>query len=294
MKIFVALLLILFGSTHAMAAPGTDRTSPMGDRSAWFDKIIYTNANKKVEFQYYLLGPKKITKGAKYPLIVVLHGRSGHAYGAYVLADQIVNQDMPAFVVVPVMGPKVDDWTKDMWRAADPAMPRPIDHVAAMTTQLITQLPIDPSRVYVTGYSMGGMGTWGALYYYPELFAAGIPICGGWYPQDAKRFVGKPIWAFHGKADSLVPVKQTTDMIAAVRKAGGAPHMTLYPDVDHNSWIQAYAEPEIWTWLFSQTNGQAESAKKADISSQEPAPERTSEKIIKTAPRDTAKAIRMF
>lgn len=222
----------------------------MGDRTGLFDKALYENASKSVRFVYYLLPPKNIQKGSKYPLIVVLHGRSGHAYGAYTLAQKVLQEDMPAFVLVPVMGEDTSDWTADQFKSVDAKLPKPIDHVAALTKETAAQLPIDASRIYVTGYSMGGVGTFGALYYYSDIFAAGIPICGGWYPQDAKNFVGKPIWAFHGAADSLVPVKQTRDIIKAIRKKGGTPEYTEYPGVDHNSWINAYAEPNLWPWLF--------------------------------------------
>ncbi len=250
MKHILAFLLVAFFSFPAQAEPGIDRYSPMGDRTAAFQKRIYSNELKTVIFNYYFLGPKEIDKTAKYPLIVVLHGRSGHAYGAYKLAEEILINQMPAFVVVPVMEEFVNDWTQPLFKAQDAALPKPIDHVVALTKRLAANLPIDSSRLYVTGYSMGGVGTYGALHFYPGLFAAAIPICGGWYPKDAASFVSTPLWAFHGDADKSVPVKETINIIGAIRKKGGTPEMTIYPGVGHNSWEEAYNEPQLWTWLF--------------------------------------------
>jgi predicted peptidase len=254
----IATLLAVFCLTsmpaYAQAVP-LSREFPMGERTTLFAKYPYENSKKNIHFNYYLMGPKDIQKGAKYPLIVVLHGKSGHAYGAYVLADQIANQGMPAFVIVPAVNEYVRGWTEAEYEKKDPENPMPIDQVAILTRFITSQFPIDPSKIYVTGYSMGGVGAFGALYYHPELFAAAIPICGGWYPQDAAKFVGKPLWAFHGAADSVVPVRQTRDMIAAIRAQGGDPQYTEYAGVDHNSWLKAYAEPQLWTWLFSQSLG---------------------------------------
>lgn len=247
-------LLAFFFATPAFAqTQELTRKAPMGERTSDYGRYEYLSPNQNVDFPYYMIGPKNPEKGMLYPLIVVLHGRSGHAYGGWVLADQVVNGGMPAFVVVPMMEPNVSSWVKDIWRWKDPKKPRPIDHVAILTQSIIKSLPVDPSRVYVTGYSMGGVGTFGMLYYYPNLFAAGVPICGGWPAKAAEYLASKPIWAFHGDADEDVPVAQTRDIVQAMRDNGGNPKYTEYPGIGHNSWIKAYNEPELWVWLLSQT-----------------------------------------
>lgn len=228
------------------------REAPMGERTPLFGSYLYESANKNVTFPYYLLGPDKAQPGVKYPLIVVLHGRSGHAYGAWVLAKKVVKEDMPAFVMVPMMTEDAVDWTADSFRKKDWQNSRPMDHVAILTRSLTAQLPIDPDRIYITGYSMGGVGTFGMIEAFPDLFAAAVPICGAWYPDQGAKFVNIPIWAFHGTDDRSVPVQQTRDIINAIKKAGGSPKYTEYPGVDHNSWINAYNEPELWLWLLGQ------------------------------------------
>jgi predicted peptidase len=99
---------------------------------------------------------------------------------------------------------------------------------------------------------MGGVGSWGAAARYPELFAAAVPVCGAWDVDDAPKMISVPIWAFHGDQDTAVPVQFSRDLTAAVQKAGGIAKYTEYPGVGHGSWERAYADPELWAWLFEQ------------------------------------------
>lgn len=225
----------------------------MGERTSMFTIYPYLSANEAVSFPYYLIGPETVAPDKKYPLIVVLHGRSGHAYGAWFLANEIKNKGMETFVVVPVMKESVDDWLGKKFEREDAKNPRPIDHVALMTKKIMTDFPVDPARVYVTGYSMGGVGTFGILAAYPDIFAAGVPICGASDLKAAKILATKPIWAFHGGADETMPAQLSRNIVQAIEKAGGAPKYTEYPNVGHNSWIQAYHETNLFPWLFSQS-----------------------------------------
>ena len=111
---------------------------------------------------------------------------------------------------------------------------------------------IDASRVYVTGQSMGGAGSFGAIAARPDLFAAAVPVCGGWNPADAKKMARVAVWAFHGLNDRTVPPERSRDMIAALKKAGGKTKHTEYEGVGHNSWNKAYRDTELWKWLFTQ------------------------------------------
>jgi predicted peptidase len=136
---------------------------------------------------------------------------------------------------------------------ADPAgKPVLLDALLALTEEMAKTQPIDAKRFYVTGLSMGGYGTWSLLALVPDKIAAAIPICGGGDPAQAAKFKDVPIWAFHGEADPTVPVKNTKDMIAALEQAGGKPKATYYPNVQHDSWTQTYADPAVIKWLFAQ------------------------------------------
>lgn len=116
----------------------------------------------------------------------------------------------------------------------------------------------DPKRVYLTGLSMGGYGTWSLAAAHPDKWAAIVPVCGGVsggpkaYPEAAQKIKDIPTWVFHGDQDSAVPVKFSRDIVAALKEAGGAPKYTEYPGVAHNSWDKAYGEKELWTWLLAQ------------------------------------------
>jgi predicted peptidase len=113
-------------------------------------------------------------------------------------------------------------------------------------------LHIDRTRVYVTGLSMGGFGTWRLVAAYPERFAAAVPICGGGEPIKMARSLRRvPIWAFHGARDTVVPLCWSQEMVHAVRCAGGDVRFTVYPEVEHNSWAATYANQAVYDWLLS-------------------------------------------
>lgn len=119
---------------------------------------------------------------------------------------------------------------------------------------------VDRERVYVTGISMGGYGTWLLALESRERFAAIVPVCGGLdrtsstlgFPQAARRLASLPQWVFHGDADDVIPVQTSRAMVRALRAAGADVRYTEYPGVRHNSWDRAYAEAELMPWLLGQ------------------------------------------
>lgn len=110
----------------------------------------------------------------------------------------------------------------------------------------------DPKRVYLTGLSMGGMGTWSNAAKHPDRWAAIVPICGRGDVATGETIKKIPTWAFHGDADKAVPVSGSRTMIEAMKKAGGEPKYTEYPGVEHNSWDKAYGTDELYEWLLKQ------------------------------------------
>src|SRR5690606_8210741 len=137
-------------------------------------------------------------------------------------------------------------WSDALWtRPGSPPMPEqptePLQAVIEILEKSLAELPgVDRDRVYLTGLSMGGYGSWELAARKPELFAAVVPICGGGDVKQAPRLAKLPIWAFHGAADDVVPVKCTQEMIEAIREAGGDPRYTEYPGVGHDSWTRTY------------------------------------------------------
>jgi len=124
--------------------------------------------------------------------------------------------------------------------------------VFEIVDKLCRELAIDESRIYVTGQSMGGGGTWHMIAQRPKFFAAAAPVCGSTSTEDGTGSVNTPLWNFHGASDQTVPVSVSRDRIAALRKAGGHPLSTEYAGVDHNVWEWAYTEPALVKWMFSQ------------------------------------------
>ncbi len=107
------------------------------------------------------------------------------------------------------------------------------------------------SRVYLTGLSMGGYGSWNLGAAYPDLFAAVAPICGGGVASEVAGLKGVPVWAFHGELDDVVWPHRSSDMVSALQKAGGDAKLTMYPDLQHDSWTATYSNTELYDWFLA-------------------------------------------
>ncbi len=117
--------------------------------------------------------------------------------------------------------------------------------------EIIDTHRIDESRVYLTGMSRGGFGTWRMAIQNPEMFAAIVPICGGGTPSYAQWLKDVPVWAFHGAKDRVIPLSQTVAMVEALQQAQGNVKLTTYPEAGHDSWTETYDNPEVYDWLLS-------------------------------------------
>ena len=128
---------------------------------------------------------------------------------------------------------------------------RRVDITGSMLSQIERDYRVDPERIYVTGLSMGGYGTWELALSAPHRFAALAPICGGGSPGRARWIAHLPIWVFHGAKDTTVPVRRSKEMVQALERAGGSPRLTIYPTAKHDSWTETYSNPELYEWLLS-------------------------------------------
>lgn len=197
------------------------------------------------------------------PLVLFLHGAGERGednsaqltHGAQLFLDSM--SQYPAIVVFPQCG-SGSYWVRIERQADDLQMPfyeAPVSDmgmVIELLAQLQAQERIDPSRIYLAGLSMGGFGTFELLARLPRTFAAAVPICGGGNKLLAPLYAQHtPMWIFHGDADSVVSVDLSRKMYKALAEAGGQPKYTEYPEVGHNSWDPAFAEPELLKWLFS-------------------------------------------
>ena len=182
------------------------------------------------------------------PLLLFLHGR-GESNGPLAKVASwgpprylAAGEQMPYVVLAPQC-PKSAWWSDDDQQRLLVAL---LDH-AERTWR------IDPDRIYVTGLSMGGYGTWRLCADHPQRFAAAAPICGAGEPAWGQRLVDLPIWAWHGTEDQAVPHEKSVVMVDAIRKAGGQQvRFTSLEHVGHNAWEAAYRTPEFWQWLGRQ------------------------------------------
>lgn len=213
--------------------------------------VVATFANdKKDGIEYSWFAPKNLPQGTRLPLVLCLHGAGGSTQAAKVLAMPTMQEKYPCFVMAP-RGDKQEAWANaDVLARQRPRERLPI--VIEAIQFLVQKEAIDPSRIYVTGQSMGGVGTWAALARYPDLFAAGVPVCGAWNVKDVDQLTKTPLWAFHGAKDETVPPKWSRELTDAITKAGGQAKYTEYPDIGHGSWDAAYKTEEMWEWLFGQ------------------------------------------
>ena len=198
--------------------------------------------------------------GSKYPLVIFLHGSGERGddneaqlkWGVKNFASSEVMKMHPSIVIAPQC-PKEMSWaniSEDMTYQPEPT--KPMKLLRELIDQALENLPVDPNRIYITGLSMGGFGTFDAITRYPEVFAAAVPVCGGGDVSKAPVFAGIPIWIFHGALDETVSPVFSQNMVEALTKAGAHPGYTQYPETGHFSWIAAYSDPMMMDWLYSQ------------------------------------------
>jgi predicted peptidase len=211
------------------------------------EKVFQGKQELAVGYRYLLALPEgyETDTAKRWPLIVFLHGAGERGedlklllkHGPPKLIDQ--GKDLGAIVVSPQV-PTVQIWEPH--------------GVKALTDEVTATLRVDKQRIYLTGISMGGFGTWETAFAYPDTYAAIVPICGGtgvrWLL--AERLKHLPAWIFHGAKDTVVPPENSEKIHAALKKSGSHARMTIYPDAGHDSWTAAYADPELWLWLMQQ------------------------------------------
>jgi predicted peptidase len=240
MKIGIGLLLaatVLFFLPGALAA---DQEKESGQQAEKYEKAGQT-------LEYLLDLPTDYNKDAnkKWPLIVFLHGSGERGtdvkdvakHGPPKIAE---DKDSPLggrFIVVsPQCPPKV--W----WQ---------VNTLNGLLDDVIEKYHVDKDRIYLTGLSMGGFGTWAWAAQNPERFAAIAPMCGGGDPKQADKLKTLPIWCFHGEIDKTVPIQKSEEMVEAVKQAGDKDvKFTRYPDAGHDCWTRSYANPELYEWFL--------------------------------------------
>jgi len=213
---------------------------PPGQHPQVFEKTV----TKTLKCQYLMFLPDSYgRKQQHWPMILFLHGAGERGsdlkkvkkHGPPKIVEN--KKDFP-FIVVSPQCPANSWW------------PEETDVLINLLNDIIARYSVDTKRVYLTGLSMGGYGTWHLAYKYPERFAAIAPICGGGKRFMADRLKDVPVWAFHGAKDKVVPVKDSEEMVNAVKARGGNAKLTVYPDAGHDSWTVTYDNPELYDWFL--------------------------------------------
>jgi predicted peptidase len=255
-----ALLGLLAGATFV-----DEVWAATEDAMGYSEQTIELEENgQPLLFRYRLLRPATVEPGKQYPLVLFLHGAGERGndnssqlqYLPTWLAGAAWRQQFPCFVIAPQCRAE-HRWSAFNWsdKKSSPLAAEPTTDLAAAIAALekvSASEPVDPDRVYLTGLSMGGYGSWELAARMPERFAAVSPICGGGDEAQAKKLTSLPIWCFHGGADQVVPVARSRAMIAAIEAAGGKPKYTEFPGVGHDSWTPAYRDSGLLEWLFAQ------------------------------------------
>ena len=245
--------------THQPAIP-TPSSSSKSDQG--FIAKAHTNARGET-MPYLLFVPEGSDKSKSYPLVLWLHGGGSrgndlklllahgneHGIGFLARADNQVRY--PSYILAPQCP------TNRFWGDSQSNHPTTeMKLVLEILEKVRREYAVDSRRVYVMGMSLGGYGTWDIITRNPATFAAAVPICGGGEVSNASLIAKTPIWAFHGDEDEMVNVSESRRMVEAIKKAGGQPRYTEYKGVGHNSWVQAFKEPDFLSWIFAQTRSQ--------------------------------------
>lgn len=242
-----------------LAALGLTSAGRAADLDKLLEKRTHTRGDAKLS--YRLMKPDGYDASKSYPLVLFLHGAGERGtdnaaqmkHGVKDFASDENRKKYPCFVLVPQCPPhpaRWADWSAKEGLSKEPT--GPLGLVLGAVDEVQKEFKIDADRVYITGLSMGGFGTWDLISRHPEKFAAAIPVCGGGDPKQASRIAKVPVWAFHGDKDNAVKVDRSREMIAALKKAGASPKYTEYAGVGHDSWTKTYADPAVIEWLFAQ------------------------------------------
>ena len=213
--------------------------APISQHAHTFEKTI----TKTVSCRYLLYLPPGYGQGdQRWPLVLFLHGAGERGndlervkrHGPPKRLDQ--GHDFPFILVSPQC--PLDTWWQN-------------DVLIALLDEIVATHDVDTRRVYVTGLSMGGYGTWELATTYPDRFAAVAPVCGGGHFFRVPKMKDVPVWVFHGAKDDVVPLAKSEELVRALEACDGNVRFTVYPDAQHDSWTPTYDNPDLYQWLLT-------------------------------------------
>lgn len=294
-KVFAVLLMlsmVLGLCLGTMLSVSAEKLESVDMASLFQAKSFTSSKGTKLNYRIYI--PENYDSTKSYPLILFLHGAdqrgndnisqikigiseafkdtSSEIYNCIVVAPQCPIDDKWV---------NVKAWTFVDYDATTVRESASLAAVVELLENLQTKYSVDENRLYATGLSMGGYGTWDLLVRHPKLFAAAMPLCGGADYRQASRVKKIPIWTFHGEKDQVVPCIGTEKMVAALEEVGGNCKYTPLPDAGHAIWTEVYAREDVIPWLLSQSKSSSKTTE-ATSDTEEPSPETTTEDVNAT------------
>ena len=246
-------LLALMALAALTACSSTQPAARAKPASKQMAKEFTFKRTASVRMNYLLFLPKdyEATREKRWPLILFLHGSGERGTDVWKVAThgppkKVTEDPEFPFILVSPQCPEGRTWANE--------------ELLALLDEITSKYAVDSNRVYLTGLSMGGYGTWNLGLAYPEKFAALAPICGGAdlinailssreKPQALKTL---GVWSFHGEKDPVVPVEESRRMVEALKKIGVPDvKLTIYPEAGHDSWTETYKNPEFYRWLLA-------------------------------------------
>lgn len=243
----IAVLLAALWEAKPGEPTGVDRLSANARDAQWWFPLQQQYGEPL--YPYGVINPTDLNDpahaGQKWPLIIYLHGSGGR--GKDLKLINTTSWDAPffmqqmkhnPFLIIYPQCPPNESWN--------------VPELNAFLDMIIAKYPVDLDRIYVTGMSMGGYGTWNWCQASPERFAAVAPVCGDGDTNDVERIKNVPIWIFHGDADPTVPIQGDSDCFAALQAVKARARFTIYPGGGHNAAAPTYSDPRIYQWLLEQ------------------------------------------
>lgn len=243
MKPMISVIIAILPFVMATIAIAAETEKP--ETSKQSAHTFETQIVKTVRLNYLLFLPEGYGSDPekKYPMILFLHGAGERGndlekvkvHGIPKIVEQ--QKDFP-FIAVSPQCPARSWWSSE------------VEALNALLDNIVANYAVDLDRIYLTGLSMGGYGTWELAMEYPERFAAIAPICGGGDPEEVSKIKDIPVWVFHGEKDNLVKPEESKKMVKALEEIGADVKFTLYPEAEHDSWTETYNNPELYKWFL--------------------------------------------
>lgn len=259
--VFILLLVLIFMTTGCLATKNIDGVvadEREFDAYSEFKGYVFGSNDFSKNMFFRLRLPDNYDEDTAYPLIVYLHGQGAQGTDnqdqmgeSFLDAYLTVKDDYPAIVFIPQCpkGLRYDE-LRDRKNASEELR-------ACIQKGVLERYHIDTDRIYITGISMGGLGTVRQLEQYPDFYAAGFSVCGGTHFGTDNAMIAEiikdiPLYLTHSADDTIVPVEQSRQIVRALEEIEGKVTYHEFDGLNHNIFMQSYALDGIWEWMFSQ------------------------------------------